>query len=262
MQAWPERLDWLLLRLDSLANRWGLSVRRREYDLRLTSPAIRSIVARVESFTMTDPLSIVGLVDALHYLQSAGIEGAFVECGVWRGGSSMAAAISMLDDAMDARDLWLYDTFEGMTDPTEEDIRARDGLSAAEKFGAARTDQPNDRANWFWAEASLEDVRSNLASTGYPNELIRYVKGPVEMTIPDAVPERIALLRLDTDWYESTRHEIEHLFPRLQAGGVLIVDDYHYWRGSRKAIDEYFRSIELQPLFSRIGTTGTVIARF
>jgi hypothetical protein len=205
---------------------------------------------------------VVGLVDALDYLQASGVEGAYVECGVWRGGSSMAAALRMLDEDMNRRELWLYDTFEGMTDPTEEDIRARDGLSAAEKFDAARAARPDDRSDWFWAEASLEDVRDNLASTGYPDELIRFVKGSVETTIPDAVPERIALLRLDTDWYESTRHELEHLFPRLQPGGVLIVDDYHYWRGARKAVDEYFLAKRLHPAFSRIGTNGAVIARF
>ncbi len=262
MKAWPQYLDWLLPRLDSLASRRGLSVRRREYDLRLVNPSIRDIVARVETFTMTDPLAIVGLVDALDYLEAARVEGAFVECGVWRGGSSMAAALRMLDAAMNARELWLYDTFEGMTDPTEEDIRARDGLKAAEKFDAARAARPEDRADWFWAEASLEDVRANLASTGYPDELVRLIKGPVETTIPGTVPERIALLRLDTDWYESTRHELEHLFPLLQPGGVLILDDYHYWRGSRKAVDEYFRDRGMAPLFSRIGTNGAVVAKF
>ncbi len=142
MKSWPQRFDWLLFRLDSLANRGGLSVRRRDYDLRLVDPSVERIVARVEAFTMTDPLSVVGLVDALDYLEAAGIEGAFVECGVWRGGSSMAVALRILDEGMNARDLWLYDTFEGMTDPTEEDIRARDGLSAAEKFDAARTAYP------------------------------------------------------------------------------------------------------------------------
>ncbi len=84
----------------------------------------------------------------------------------------------------------------------------------------------------------------------------------METTIPDTGPERIALLRLDTDWYESTHHELVHLFPRLQSGGILIVDDYHYWRGSRKAVDEYFNERGERPAFSRIGTNGAVIARF
>ena len=84
----------------------------------------------------------------------------------------------------------------------------------------------------------------------------------MEDPIPERAPDQIALLRLDTDWYESTKHELVHLFPRLQPGGVLIVDDYHYWRGSRKAVDDYFRDRGMAPLFSRIGTSGAVIAKF
>ena len=79
-----------------------------------------------------------------------------------------------------------------------------------------------------------------MASTGYPPDRVRYVKGPVERTIPDRLPGGpIALLRLDTDWYESTRHELLHLFPLLSPGGVLIIDDYGHWSGARKAVDEY-----------------------
>jgi O-methyltransferase len=260
MASWPQNLDWLLLRLDGVAGRAGLSVRRREYDLRLVDASIRTLAERVAPFTMTDPLAVVGLVDALDYLDRANIEGAFVECGVWRGGSSMAAALWMLTDRVKQRELWLYDTFAGMTDPTEEDVRARDGLRASAKFEASRRAEPKARSDWFWAEASLEDVNANLLSTGYPRERIRLVQGPVEDTIPSEIPDRIALLRLDTDWYASTRHELEHLFPRLQPGGILIVDDYHYWRGSRKAVDEYFAEAGVAPFFSRIGTNGAVIA--
>jgi O-methyltransferase len=260
MVTWSPKLDWLLLQLDGVAGRAGLSVRRREYDLRLVDASIRTLAERVSPFTMTDPLAVVGLVDALDYLDRANIEGAFVECGVWRGGSSMAAALWMLTDRAKRRELWLYDTFAGMTDPTEEDIRARDGLCASSKFEASRREEPEARSDWFWAEASLEDVNANLLSTGYPSERIRLVQGPVENTIPSEIPDQIALLRLDTDWYASTRHELEHLFPRLQPGGILIVDDYHYWRGSRKAVDEYFAEAGMTPFFSRIGTNGAVIA--
>ena len=154
------------------------------------------------------------------------------------------------------------DAFEEMAYSTDEDIRDRDGLSAEENFDEGCSARHQDWSDWFWAEASLEDVRANLASTGYPDGLVHFVKGPVETTIPGTLPQRIALLRLDTDWYESTRHELEHLFPRLEPGGVLIVDDYHYWRGSRKAVDDCFRSRQMAPAFSRIGTNGSVIARF
>jgi O-methyltransferase len=259
--AWPDRFDWLLPKLDAVSRRAGLSVRRREYDLRLVETDVRAIVAEVERFTMTDPLAVVGLLDAIDHLEAADVDGAFVECGVWRGGSAMAAALRLLA-AGSLRDLWLYDTYEGMTDPTGADVRARDGLSAEEHFAGARAAHPGSRSDWFWAEASLDDVQTKLATTGYPQERLHLVQGPVENTIPERAPDRIALLRLDTDWYESTRHELKHLFPRLQPGGILIVDDYHYWRGSRKAVDEYFHDRGIRPLFSRIGTNGAVVAKF
>ena len=173
----------------------------------------------------------------------------------------MAAALRMLETG-GTRNLWLYDTYEGMTVPTDHDIRARDELSAQEHFSESRAARPGARSDWFWAEATLEDVQTNVAMTDYPMDQVRFVRGPVEQTIPGQVPEEIALLRLDTDWYESTKHELTHLFPLLRPGGILIVDDYHYWRGSRKAVDEYFEERRVSPFFSRIGTNGAVVAKF
>jgi len=85
---------------------------------------------------------------------------------------------------------------------------------------------------------------------------MHFIKGRVEETIPNAAPEQIALLRLDTDWYESTRHELIHLFPRLTHGGVLIIDDYGYWQGARKAVDEYIEENKLSILLARIDSTA------
>ena len=106
--------------------------------------------------------------------------------------------------------------------------------------------------------ASLDDVKENMRSTRYPTEMLRFVEGPVEKTIPEHIPERIALLRIDTDWYESTQHELEHLFPLLVPGGVLIVDDYGYWKGSRKAVDDYLKG---ELLLSRTHSTGVVAVK-
>jgi Macrocin-O-methyltransferase (TylF) len=127
------------------------------------------------------------------------------------------------------RNLWLFDTFEGMPPPTGADV---DLIGKKADYLMSTQDR---EANSIWASCALDDVKRNVESTGYPKELIRYVKGRVENTIPELAPERIALLRLDTDWYDSTYHELVHLYPRLSLGGVLIIDDYGYWRGSRKA---------------------------
>ena len=85
--------------------------------------------------------------------------------------------------------------------------------------------------------------------------------GKVEQTIPAAAPPSIALLRLDTDWYESTRHELEYLFPRLAIGGVLIIDDYGWWAGARRAVDEYFGAHSAPILLNIIDDTGRVGVR-
>ena len=90
---------------------------------------------------------------------------------------------------------------------------------------------------------------------------VEFVQGRVENTLPAAAPPEIALLRLDTDWYESTRHELEHLYPRLVDGGVLIVDDYGYWQGARQAVDEYFGETGEAILLNRIDDTGRIAVK-
>jgi len=104
-------------------------------------------------------------------------------------------------------------------------------------------------------------VQANLGRTGYPAERIHYVKGKVEETIPATLPSRIALLRLDTDWYESTRHELQHLYPLLSTHGVLIIDDYGHWQGARQAVDEYFAA-SAEPVFlHRVDYTARLVVK-
>jgi O-methyltransferase len=113
----------------------------------------------------------------------------------------------------------------------------------------------------YWCVAGLEDVKRNLYSTGYPKEKLHFIKGKVEDTVPGQAPENIAMLRLDTDWYESTAHELQHLYPRLAKNGVLIIDDYGHWLGSRKAVDEYFAKQSFCPLFNRMDYTGRLAVK-
>ncbi|HEV2814031.1 MAG TPA: TylF/MycF/NovP-related O-methyltransferase [Solirubrobacteraceae bacterium] len=189
-----------------------------------------AILERVERYTLTPPDRVAALCGAIDYLVDREIPGDVVECGVWKGGSLMACALRLRDRGATDRRLLGFDTFAGMTDPTEEDVDFR-GIQQ----------QPEDKGSQMRVDAGLEDVTENLRSTGYPMERVRLVKGDVRETIPAQAPEQIALLRLDTDWYESTRHELEHLFPRLAVGGVLLIDDYGHYRGSKKATDEYLR---------------------
>jgi O-methyltransferase len=116
-------------------------------------------------------------------------------------------------------------------------------------------------ADLVTAEASLDEVRKALALIEYPAERLHFVQGLVEETIPGEAPEQIAILRLDTDWEASTRHELEHLWPRLSPGGVLIIDDYGHWARARKAVDDYFADRDDAPLLVRVDYAGRVGVR-
>lgn len=217
-------------------------------------PSARSVIEAVAPFTMTSPERILAFRDAVEHVCRHSIEGDIVECGVWRGGSMMAAALTLLEIGHERR-LHLFDTFEGMPPPGEDD---RDiGDVAAEELLAGEDRETGST----WAFGPLADVRRNLDSTGYPAELVRFIQGRVEETIPAEAPDRIAVLRLDTDWYESTRHELVHLYPRLAVGGVLIIDDYGHWKGARKAVDEYIAATGARLLLSRIDYTGRMAVK-
>jgi hypothetical protein len=213
----------------------------------------KDIYQKVASRTMTSPERIYSLIQAVKYIEQQGIEGAIVECGVWKGGSMMAVAETLQVSGNHNRDLYLYDTFEGMSEPTVHD-KTYYGADAATIL---ESDADREK-NLVWAYSSLDTVQQGMRSTGYPENRIRYVKGKVEDTIPGTIPGKIAILRLDTDWYESTLHELIHLFPLLEKGGVLILDDYGHWEGARKAVDEYLEQHHVRILLNRIDETGRI----
>lgn len=204
--------------------------------------------------TLTSVERLYALYKAVEYLVGDGIHGDFVECGVWRGGSLMMMALALQHFAAAPRQLHAFDTFEGMPPPEPRDVRHATGEAAAAAL--ARTARSEDSAEWAWAP--VDTVRHNLARTGYPMESVSFHRGLVEETLPAEAPERIALLRLDTDWYASTKHELVHLFPRIVPGGVLIVDDYGYFRGAREATDEYFSESGRRILLNRIDDSGRI----
>ncbi len=193
--------------------------------------------ARVESYTMISMERAYALYSAVDYIVKAGIPGDFVECGVWKGGAAMLMALTLLQMNTADRRLFLFDTFQGMTPPTEKDKVAWSGQAVQEKW---EQDKRGEKNNFGWWAVPRHEVIQNLHTTGYPDSRIITVEGDVKQTIPDQSSENIALLRLDTDWYESTLHELKHLYPKLQPGGVLLLDDYGHFTGARKAVDEYF----------------------
>lgn len=218
---------------------------------------IDQIVSR--QLSMCTYNNLASTVFACRYVLRRNIRGAFVECGVWRGGNSILAA-SVFRDSEPPRSVFLFDTFAGMNEPTEHDTRARDGSSARPKYESSKGETHSD-----WCFASLNAVKSNFGDCGVGLQGVRFVEGPVESTLADAAVvqaiqnEGIAVLRLDTDWYESTKFELETLWPLLSPGGLCIVDDYGYWSGARKAVDEFFGNNA--PFFHPIDNSARLIIK-
>jgi hypothetical protein len=211
-----------------------------------------AIIREVQPWTMTSTERIYALIQAVRYVSTNGIVGAIVECGVWKGGSMAAVARTLLQLQDVTRDLYLFDTFQGMSEPTARDL----DYSGKQAADLLITDPAYNCGN-----APLEAVKKVLYQTGYPKERIHFVAGKVEDTIPRYAPDSISLLRLDTDWYESTKHELVNLFPRLAARGPIIIDDYGHWKGARQACDEYFTRNRIPILLNRIDYTGRMAVK-
>jgi O-methyltransferase len=211
------------------------------------------IINKVRKFTLTSPERIVSLINSVKYIVENKIPGDFVECGVWRGGSMMVIALTLIELGITDRNLYLYDTYQGMSEPSVEDI-SHDNITAEEQLSkVAKSKEYN-----IWCYSTLDEVKNNLKKTNYQEARIHYIKGKVEETIPGVLPGKIALLRLDTDWYESTYHELVHLYPLLVAQGILIIDDYGHWKGSKTATDKYFNENKQHLLLNRVDYTCRV----
>ena len=243
--------------LRNIAAEYQLKLERKpDYQVIMAQDQIRAGTINLEpefmhfydqcrEYTMTSWERMYALYKAILYIIENRISGDIVECGVWRGGSMRLVAMVLLSRKQTDRTLYLYDTFEGMAEPDMRDVDLY-GNKAADDWYQIK------RRGVKWAYAPLEEVRETMTATGYPMERVVFVKGPVETTIPGTVPERIALLRLDTDWYSSTKQSIEHLYRRLSPNGVLALDDYGHYQGAQQAIDEYFDRFGARPFLNRI----------
>jgi O-methyltransferase len=214
--------------------------------MRDLEPEFLALYKQCREYTMTSWERLYALYKSVQYTVENGIPGAFVECGVWRGGSMklVAHVLHFLGDTK--RTLFLYDTFEGMTEPDPAVDVDFSGNAAANDWRQVQ------RRGVKWAYAPVEEVHKIIATSGYPMNMVKFVKGRVEETIPGTIPVSIALLRLDTDWYSSTKHEMEHLYPKLSSQGILILDDYGHYQGARRAVDEYLSKLDKKPLLQRV----------
>lgn len=205
------------------------------------------IFKETKKYTMTNWVRMYSLYKSVKYIVSNGIQGDFIECGVWRGGSALIMVKTLERLGVFDRTVFLFDTFKGMSKPVKGVDISLSGGSAIEKWDILQGEGYNN-----WCYASLEDVKNNFKQVNYPENKIKFIEGDVLETIPETNIDKIALLRLDTDWYESTKIELEYLFPKLQEKGVLILDDFGDWLGAQKATVEYFEKINCELFLHRI----------
>lgn len=231
------------------------SVKGRYHDIAVELDDIEvEIIKHVleSGYTTTSVPRLVNTLKSCRYAVENDIPGDFVECGVWRGGHGILAK-KILEHLGSNKKVWMFDTFEGMTTPTSFDVEAASQSEAKKQFESSQRETHND-----WCYASLEDVKKNCTDSGLNIEAFEFIKGDVCKTlkVSKKLPKEVCVLRLDTDWYASTKVELEVLYPRLSKSGVIIIDDYGHWEGARKAVDEYFHSTLSKPLFNVIDYTG------
>ena len=216
------------------------------------------VMESARPFTMISDSRLWACISATKYIVNNNLPGAFVECGIWRGGASLSMMKTLKIQDAENREFYLFDTFEGMTEASDMDTDSS-GLTATQLLKKTKKGDGNN----IWCIAGLDDVRANLATAEYPEHLLRLVKGDVAVTLDleENLPKEIALLRLDTDWYDSTKKELDILFPRLVKGGVCIIDDYGHWTGARKAVDDYLLENKMYPMLQVSDYSGRLFLK-
>lgn len=221
------------------------------------SPAERDVFryVREHGLSMVSDERLYATILACRHVVDQHIPGDFVECGVFKGGNALIAA--WLFKALGVpRRVWLFDTFRGMTAPTDLDRETtQDDLPAMIEY---RQKDRGDHNEWVYCP--IEQVQAHFREAGLLDDRVVFVQGDVLQTLrdPGHLPEQVSILRLDTDWYESTKVELEVLYPRLSVGGVLLIDDYGHFTGAQQATDEYFANGVPRPLLNYTDYTGRV----
>ncbi len=219
-------------RFERLVNRAIWSLTTPWFQIGSAPEKIR-LLENVRPFTLVHGWGLSKIYELCREIERRRIPGAFVECGVWKGGCAGVMA-HWAARTTPRRSLWLFDSFEGLPEPTPEDGEKLDGVGPDQRTG---TLEPIGKY-----VSCLEDVQKVLFSVLHLNsDNIFIEKGWFQSTLPAARSRvgPIALLRLDADLYQSTKCCLENLYDNVAAGGLVIVDDYLGWPGCRQAVDEF-----------------------
>ncbi len=218
-------------------NKMGYSLLNNNQKIVELKKSDKDLIDLISIYSMTPKIRIYNLLQALRHLKRKNIEGDYVECGVWKGGNVLLLKKFLENEEKKERKIYAFDTYEGMTAPDKNDFEISNNNFASQLLKMDKSKKSN-----IWGVCSLEEVIKNISKHTLNIENINFIKGPVEDTlcINENIPEKISLLRLDTDWYQSTKKELEVLYDKVSKGGVIIIDDYGHWGGSKKAVDEFF----------------------
>ena len=224
--------------------------------------------------------------EAILYCISNKIRGSYVECGVLKGiqpilacntilqsiesniskrcennltGREVGTEISDINNFI-IKDIYMYDTYQGMTKPGKYDYTTETGLYQMNKIQVFDhwSNEKIDKNINNWCYCSLEEVKKKVYKTKYPKNKLHFIKGDVMETLTKSIPNEISILRLDTDWYASSKFELEQLYKNVVDGGVIILDDYFHWDGQRRATDEFLneKKIKIKIYKNKNGKTG------
>ena len=199
------------------------------------------IIETAKLFTMTSYQKLNCLLRSIQHVNNKNLEGDFVECGVWKGGNLILFKNMMTKLNITNKSIYAFDTFEGMSKPTDIDVDIR--FNKQKAYDVMKNSVKDYNIHNIHSYYPIEKVRENLINNCNEIENIKLIKGDVLKTllISENIPDKISILRLDTDWYESTKIELEILFPKLVKDGILIIDDYGDYLGCKKAVDDYFK---------------------
>ncbi len=196
-----------------------------------------ALYRKIRPFSMMSHARLHGIYSGVAHVLHRGIPGALVECGTARGGCAALMGL-VCQQWKQPRDLWVFDTFEGLPPPSQNDPEYE---LAKSKAGTCR--------------GEYEEVRGLLESLGVMDRA-HLVKGLFQDTVPTSDVQQIALLHLDGDWYESTRVCLEHLYDKVSPGGIIQIDDYGHWAGSRKALHEFLEARNIHVDLKYLDYTG------
>lgn len=208
----------------------------------------------VKPYTGISKIRAFSLMKAIRYIIDNKIQGDFVEFGVAKGGSAMLIALTLKSLGVEDRDIYLYDLFGERPKYSEWDIETQSGKSVRDYYDLV--DKGDKQATVNWEFYSVKEVLENLKATGYVESKIHFIEGDVCDTLNEFSHNQVALMRLDTDFYDSTKHELITLYPKLVDRGVVIIDDYGHWQGARKATEEFLIGLPTKPLLFYVDNTA------